>query len=57
MVFQYFSELGNDNISDHFTGFKYGLMKNLEVGLNDESIVPETPSVADIIGIAEKAKN
>jgi predicted AlkP superfamily phosphohydrolase/phosphomutase len=26
-------------------------------GLDDESIVPEVPSVSDIVGIAEKAKN
>ena len=34
LVFQYFSELGNDNVPDHFAGFKYGLMKNVEIGLD-----------------------
>jgi hypothetical protein len=34
LVFQYFSELGNDNVPDYFAGFKYGLMKNIEVGLD-----------------------
>lgn len=40
LVFQYFSELGNDNVPDHFAGFKYGLMKNVEIGL-DGRIFPE----------------
>ncbi len=40
LVFQYWTNLGSDNVPDHFTGFKYGLMKNVEIGL-DGQIFPE----------------
>ena len=48
LVFQYFSELGNDNVPDHFVGFKYGLMKNIEVGL-DGRIFPEKTKDENIV--------
>ncbi len=34
LVFQYFGNIADDNKPDHFTGFKYGLMKNVEIGLD-----------------------
>ncbi|MHA1951772.1 MAG: hypothetical protein ACW987_18150, partial [Candidatus Thorarchaeota archaeon] len=40
LVFQYYGEFGNDNVPDHFIGAKYGLTKNIEVGL-DGLIFPE----------------
>lgn len=40
LVFQYFSDVGNDNVPDHFAGFKYGPAKNIEIGL-DGRIFPE----------------
>lgn len=40
LVFQAFTEIGKDNKPDYFVGFKYGLLENLEVGL-DGSIFPE----------------
>jgi hypothetical protein len=49
LVFQYFSELGNDNVPDHFAGFKYGLMKNVEVGL-DGRIFPEKALRETLVG-------
>ncbi|MHC4530444.1 MAG: hypothetical protein ACYSXD_02625 [Planctomycetota bacterium] len=48
LVFQYFSELGNDNVPDHFIGFKYGLMKNIEVGL-DGRISPEKAKEENLV--------
>ena len=48
LVFQYFSELGNDNVPDHFAGFKYGLMKNIEVGL-DGWIFPEKAEEENLV--------
>ena len=48
LVFQYFSELGNDNVPDHFVGFKYGLMKNIEVGL-DGRIFPEKAKEENLV--------
>jgi hypothetical protein len=40
LVLQYWGHLGNDNVPDHFGGFKYGLMKNVEIGL-DGRFFPE----------------
>lgn len=41
LVLQAFAEIGKDNKPDYFTGFKYGPIKNLEVGL-DGRIFPES---------------
>jgi hypothetical protein len=43
LVFQYFSEFGNNNVPDHFVGLKYGPVKNVEVGI-DGRIFPEKAS-------------
>ena len=40
LVYQAFSDIGEDNKPDYFVGFKYGLLDNLEVGL-DGRIFPE----------------
>ena len=40
LVLQAITEAGKNNKPDYFTGFKYGLIKNLEVGL-DGRIFPE----------------
>ena len=40
LVFQAFTEIGEDNKPDYFTGFKYGPIKNLEIGI-DGRIFPE----------------
>jgi hypothetical protein len=48
LVFQYYSELGNDNVPDHFAGFKYGLVKNIEVGL-DGRIFPEKAKEENLV--------
>lgn len=34
LVYQWFSNLSNGSKPGHFTGFKYGLMKNVEIGLD-----------------------
>ncbi|MBU3911497.1 MAG: hypothetical protein KKD90_02820, partial [Candidatus Omnitrophica bacterium] len=41
LVLQAFAEVGKDNKPDYFTGFKYGLVKNLEIGL-DGRVFPES---------------
>jgi len=41
LVLQAFAEAGEDNKPDYFTGFKYGLVKNLEIGL-DGRVFPES---------------
>jgi hypothetical protein len=33
-VVQYFSHVGNDRVADHFLGFKYGPLRNVEIGLD-----------------------
>jgi hypothetical protein len=48
LVFQYFNELGNDNVPDHFAGFKYGLLKNIEIGL-DGRIFPEKAEEENLV--------
>lgn len=40
LVFQTIGDFGNDNVPDYVAGFKYGLMKNVEIGL-DGRIFPE----------------
>ncbi|MFH1854713.1 MAG: hypothetical protein ABH815_05315 [Candidatus Omnitrophota bacterium] len=40
LVLQAFVEIGKDNKPDYFTGFKFGLLKNLEIGL-DGRVFPE----------------
>ncbi len=40
LVVQVITEVGKNNKPDYFTGFKYGIIKNLEVGL-DGRIFPE----------------
>ena len=40
LVLQFISDVGNNNKPDYFTGFKYGLMKNVEIGI-DGRIFPE----------------
>lgn len=41
LVLQAIVEVGEDNKPDYFTGFKYGLIKNVEIGL-DGRIFPES---------------
>lgn len=41
LVWQVFSEIGESNKPDYFIGFKYGPIKNLEIGL-DGRIFPES---------------
>lgn len=41
LVWQFYSDIGEDNKPDYFTGFKYGLIDNLEIGL-DGRIFPES---------------
>lgn len=48
LVFQYFGEFGNDNVPDHFAGFKFGPMKNIEVGL-DGRIFPEKAKEENLV--------
>ncbi len=48
LVFQYFNNLGDDNVPDHFAGFKYGLMKNVEIGI-DGRIFPEQSSEENLV--------
>ena len=40
LVYQWFSNLANNSKPGHFTGFKYGLMQNIEIGL-DGRVFPE----------------
>ena len=48
LVFQYFTDVGNDNVPDHFAGFKYGPMKNVEIGL-DGRVFPEKGKEESIV--------
>lgn len=52
LVFQYYNNLGQDNIPDHFTGFKYGLMRNVEIGL-DGRILPEKGEQENLVAQAK----
>jgi len=40
LVLQAYTDVGDNNKPDHFVGFKYGLLKNVEVGV-DGRIFPE----------------
>ena len=40
LVYQFFTDLKNDSKPDHFMGFKYGLLKNVEIGF-DSRVSPE----------------
>ncbi|MBW8016451.1 MAG: hypothetical protein FVQ82_09705 [Planctomycetes bacterium] len=52
LVFQYFNNMAKNSKTEHFTGFKYGLMKNVEVGL-DGRIFPEKSSHENLVGQAK----
>jgi hypothetical protein len=49
LVWQAYTEVGEDNKPDYFTGFKYGLIKNLEIGL-DGRIFPEATHEETLAG-------
>lgn len=60
LCLQVFADYGKDNKPDYFTGFKYGLIENLEIGL-DGRIFPEaaleetiTAQVKYGLGLTEK---
>lgn len=48
LVFQYFVDAGNKNVPDHFAGFKYGPLKNVEIGL-DGRIFPEKAKEENLV--------
>lgn len=48
LVYQWFSNLGNNSKPDHFTGFKYGLMQNVEIGL-DGRVFPEKAAEENLV--------
>jgi hypothetical protein len=48
LVYQWFSNLGNNSKPAHFTGFKYGLMKNVEIGL-DGWVFPEKAAEDNLV--------
>ncbi len=48
LVFQYFGNIADDSKPDHFAGFKYGLMKNVEIGL-DGRIFPEKAKEENLV--------
>ena len=48
LVFQYFGNIADDSKPDHFAGFKYGLMKNVEIGL-DGRIFPEKSKEENLV--------
>jgi hypothetical protein len=48
LVYQWFSNLGNNSKPAHFTGFKYGLMKNVEIGL-DGRVFPEKTAEENLV--------
>ena len=48
LVYQFFSNLGNNSKPDHFTGFKYGLLKNIEIGL-DGRVFPEKAKEENLV--------
>jgi hypothetical protein len=52
LVFQYYSDIGNDKVPAHFAGFKYGLSGNIEVGL-DSRFFAEKSSTENIVGQAK----
>lgn len=48
LVYQWFSNLGNNSKPDHFSGLKYGLMKNVEIGL-DGRVFPEKGAEENLV--------
>lgn len=48
LVYQWFSNLSNNGKPAHFTGFKYGLMKNVEIGL-DGRVFPEKNAEENLV--------
>jgi hypothetical protein len=52
LVFQYYSDIGNDKVPTHFAGFKYGLTDNIEVGL-DSRFFAEKTSTENLVGQAK----
>jgi hypothetical protein len=52
LVFQYYSDIGNDKVPAHFAGFKYGLTDNIEVGL-DGLFSADKSSTENIAGQAK----
>lgn len=48
LVYQWFSHLANDSKPGHFTGFKYGLMKNIEIGM-DGQVFPDKASEENLV--------
>jgi hypothetical protein len=52
LVFQYYNEVGSDKIPNHYGAFKYGLMKNVEVGL-DGRFFAEKSSTENLVGQAK----
>jgi hypothetical protein len=48
LVFQFISDLANNNKPDYLTGFKYGLLKNVEIGL-DGRIFPEKAKEENLV--------
>ncbi|MBW7989702.1 MAG: hypothetical protein FVQ84_06770 [Planctomycetes bacterium] len=48
LVYQFISDMANNNKPDYVTGFKYGLMKNVEIGL-DGRIFPEKAKQENLV--------
>ncbi len=48
LVYQWFSNLANNSKAGHFTGLKYGLMKNDEIGL-DGRVFPEDAAEENLV--------
>ncbi|MHC4314851.1 MAG: hypothetical protein ACYSW3_20575 [Planctomycetota bacterium] len=48
LVFQFISDLANNSKPDYSAGFKYGLMKNVEIGL-DGRMFPEHASEETLV--------
>ena len=52
LVFQYYNNMADESKTEHFTGFKYGPYKNIEIGL-DGKIFPEKSSEENLVGQAK----
>ena len=48
LVYQWFSNLGNNSKPAHFSGLKYGLMKNVEIGL-DGRVFPDKGTEENLV--------
>lgn len=48
LVYQFFSDLKDNNKPDYFIGFKYGLLKNVEIGL-DARVFPEKAKEENLV--------